>query len=115
MYDIYETPVFITVFDLLTEYHLLRHKFPKTEKYTLGEKIEENLLTVLISIVEAGHAKKQYKIAPIEHALTKTECVKILIRLAAAINLITEKQYLSFQERIHRIGQMLGGWRNKAS
>ena len=113
MYDIYDDNVFITVFDLLKDYHVLRLKFHKTEKYTLGEKIEENMLDLLMNIVEAGHAKKQYKIPFIEHALTKIECIKILVRLAAVLHLLSEKQYLSFQERIHRTGQMLGGWRNK--
>ncbi|MBI4276746.1 four helix bundle protein [Candidatus Uhrbacteria bacterium] len=111
MYSINETPVFQKVFDLLKEYHTLRSKFPKTEKYTLGERIEETILTALIGIIEAGHVKKEWKLQPIEQSLRKTELAKILFRLAFETRCITERQYLTTGEQLQRIGQMLGGWR----
>src|SRR3989338_7502303 len=82
MYDIHDAPVFQLTFDLLKDYHILRLKFPKTEKYALGERIEDQLLAALIQITEAGRAKKDYKIPPIEQAIAKIETVVILFRLA---------------------------------
>ncbi len=111
MYDIHDAPVFQLTFDLLKDYHLLRLKFPKTEKYTLGERIEDQLLAALIQITEAGRAKKEYKITPIDQAIAKTETAVILFRLANEMKLVMGKQYVDIQERLHRAGQMLGGWR----
>ncbi len=110
MYSINEAPVFQLAFDLLKDFHLIRAKFPKAEKYTLGSKIEETVLNMLVSIIEAGNAKREFKIAPIKQAILKNNLLKVLFRLAFEIKIITEKQYLDFEERLQKIGQMLGGW-----
>lgn len=111
MQNINDAPLFQATFNLVRDCHLLREKFPKTEKYTLGEKIEESLLAALIAIVEAGHAKKEWKIPRIEAALIKIELAKILFRLALELKILSEKQYLDAEERLQQIGQMLGGWK----
>lgn len=111
MYAIHDAPVFQLVFDILKDYHILHGKFTKTEKYTLGAKIEDALLSMLLHIIEAGHAKKEWKLSPLENALSKTELTKILMRLAFELKLLHEKQYLDLQERLQRTAQMLGGWR----
>ncbi|MFH1631598.1 MAG: four helix bundle protein [bacterium] len=111
MRDIKDAPVFQLTFDILKDFHVIRLKFPKTEKYSLGGKIEETLLSTLILILEAGYAKRQFKTTSIERAMLKTDLTKVLIRLAWEIDALKEKQYLALQERLQRISQMLGGWK----
>ncbi|MBM2821187.1 MAG: hypothetical protein HW405_947 [Candidatus Berkelbacteria bacterium] len=111
MYDIHDAPVFKITFNVLRDTHLLRGKFPKSEKYALGGRIEDALLAVLTAIIEAGRAKREFKIAPIEYALLKIEIATILIRLAREISILQEKEYLDLIERLDRAGKMLGGWR----
>ncbi|MEK7508826.1 MAG: four helix bundle protein [Patescibacteria group bacterium] len=106
MYTINDAPIFQLIFGLLKDYHTLRGKFLKTEKYTLGEKTEDALLAVLIAVVEAGHAKKEWKISHIETALAKTELAKILFRLTLELKSMNEKQYLNVQSRLQRTAQM---------
>ncbi|HBR80837.1 MAG: hypothetical protein UX09_C0020G0006 [Candidatus Uhrbacteria bacterium GW2011_GWE2_45_35] len=71
MQEINETPVFTLSFNLLKDIHLLRRKFPKTEKYTLGGQLEQTALDLLLNIIQAGRAKKQEKIIPLESAIKK--------------------------------------------
>lgn len=111
MYVINDAPVFQLMFDLLRDYHAVRIKFPKTEKFTLGERIEETLLAIIIAIVDAGHAKKDWKMPHLELALAKTDLAKILFRLGFELRIMNEKQYLDFEERLQRTAQMLGGWK----
>ncbi|HBD05431.1 TPA: hypothetical protein DCZ32_03150 [Candidatus Uhrbacteria bacterium] len=112
MYDIHDAPVFQATFDLLKEFHIIRNKFPKTEKYSLGEKIEESLLAIIIAIIEAGRSKKEMKLPPIERALSQKDKAQVLFRLAFEIRVVSDKQYETSIEQLQKIGRMLGAWRN---
>lgn len=111
---IQEAPVFQLIYDELKAFHLLRKKFDKGERYSLGEKTEQTLLDVLLEIIKAGTSKNEWKIAAIDSASKHLEVTKILLRLANDMEQIEDKHYEEHQERISRAGRMLGGWR-KAS
>ncbi len=100
----------IVFFYSLKDLHLLRRKFPKTEKYTLGGQMEQTALDMMLNIIQAGRAKKQEKIIPLESAIKKNDTLKILFRLAGELKIISSNQYLEYQEKLQKIGQMLGGW-----
>ncbi|MEY4723609.1 MAG: hypothetical protein RLZZ324_1122 [Candidatus Parcubacteria bacterium] len=103
--------MFKSTYDALKEVHLLRKKFEKSEKYSLGETLERAMLDILLHIIRAGSAKQEWKIAAIDDALGKLEESKILVRLAHDLKQISEKQYLGLAEQTQKIGRMLGGWR----
>lgn len=108
---IYEAPVFQISYDLLKEIHLARKTFSKSEKYSLGERLEHAALETLLHIVEAGRHKREWKIPAIDAALLSAEKAKILMRLAADLGEIPERRMISMQESVQKIGRMLGGWR----
>lgn len=110
MQEISETPVFTLSFNLLKDIYLLRKKFPKTEKYTLGGQMEQTALEMMLSVIQAGRAKKQEKITPLELAIKQNDTLKILFRLTREIKIISDNQYLEYQEKLQKTGQMLGGW-----
>ncbi|MFH1088857.1 MAG: four helix bundle protein [Candidatus Uhrbacteria bacterium] len=110
MKEISEAPVFTLSFNLLKDIYLLRKKFPKTEKYTLGGQMEQTALEMMLNIIQAGRAKKPEKMIPLESAIKQNDTIKILFRLAEEINVINHHQYLEFQEKLQKNGQMLGGW-----
>lgn len=111
MFSIHEAPVFQLTYDLLKEVHAARNKFEKTEKYSLGEELENSLLELLLSIIDAGHMKQDWKTACIDRALRSTEKTKILVRLCYDLRQVTERRYLTWQESLQKIGRMLGGWK----
>ncbi|NQV90328.1 four helix bundle protein [Candidatus Uhrbacteria bacterium] len=111
MSSIHEAPVFQVVYDLLKDVHIARGKFEKTEKYSLGEQLELQLLELLLNIISAGHAKRTWKITSIDKALLAGEKTKILMRLAYDLEQINQGRYLKWQEAIQKIGRMLGGWK----
>ncbi|TSC71861.1 MAG: Uncharacterized protein G01um101438_864 [Parcubacteria group bacterium Gr01-1014_38] len=102
------------MYDLLKDVHVARRTFAKTEKYALGEKLENALLDVLLSILEAGRERHEWKVAAIEAALRNLEKARILIRLAWDTQQIHERRMSEWQAAGDKIGRMLGGWR-KAS
>lgn len=108
---IHDAPVFQRSYDLLKDVHTARRTFSKAEKYSLGETLEQSLLSLLLHIVEAGQTKKEWKIAAIDAALRDLEKTKILIRLSWDLQQIHDRRMSGWQESVQTIGRMLGGWR----
>ncbi len=113
MYDIHDAPAFQRTYDLLKDIHVMRKTFAKSEKYTLGERIEEMALIVLCSIVDAGHSRDEWKVAAIDRALSALERAKILIRLAWDLEQINERCVSKWQDSAQHNGRMLGGWKKR--
>lgn len=105
----------LSVFQKTYEFYGALHKtvktFPKGDRYTLGERTLGTTLDILECIINAGGAKREWKLPVIDKALTKLETVKILVRLANDTNCLNETQYIRLSERLQEIGRMLGGWR----
>ena len=85
-------------------------KFPKSDKYSLGEKIKNLLLEILELLIEAETAKRDWKQPVLEKASRKLNLLKILLRLANDIKILDDKKYLTAQDQVQEIGRMLGGW-----
>ncbi|MFA6146385.1 MAG: diversity-generating retroelement protein Avd [Patescibacteria group bacterium] len=83
--------------------------FPKKDKYTLGQKIDNTALEILEAITLAG-ISSQNKLNLLEKASQKLDLLKILIRLADDLKILDNKKYLEIQQKIQEIGKMLGGW-----
>jgi hypothetical protein len=111
MYEIHETPVFQKSYDLYKALHELIKKYPKGDRYSLGEKTRIQILELIEAITKAGHAKKEWKVPQIEQAIAKLELIKVLIRLGHDMHCLNEKQSVSIQEKVQEIGRMLGGWK----
>ncbi len=114
MHDIQELPLFKNTFDLLRAFHELHGKMPKASRYTLGGRIEDELLGMLTDIMEAGRVTKALKNPILERALRKNDTLKVLLRLAEATKVIEGKKHDALQASLQRIGSMLGGWRRSS-
>lgn len=84
--------------------------FPKLERFTLGNKIENTILEVLELILSASYQPKYKKGEILRKASDKTDLLKYLIRLANDTKSINIKKYLIAEEKVLEIGRMLGGW-----
>lgn len=111
---IHESTVFQSTYSEIKILHDLRKKFSKSERYSLGEKLENSLLNILLEIITAGNARNEWKIAAIDRALVHLEQSKILLRLAGDCNQITVDVYVNRSEAFQKIGRMLGGWRKSS-
>lgn len=85
-------------------------KFPKHEKYSLGEKLEGIILDSLELIIFGNYQPKNFKEGYILKANAKIEILKILFRLAFSIKALDDPSYLKTQQALQEIGKMLGGW-----
>jgi len=90
-------------------YHQIE-KFPKRNRYTIGEKIETNLLELIENITLANIQIKTLREPILHKASAKCDICKVLFRLSYDLNLISNRQYIELSSKISEIGKMIGGW-----
>jgi hypothetical protein len=105
----FNAPVLHKIMELYKLFHECLILFPKQEKYTLGQKIENTILEILELALSASFAnicKKEI----LNKANNKIDLLKYLIRIAHEIGSIKIKKYLALEEITINIGKMIGGW-----
>ena len=106
-----DVPIIHIIYDLYSSFHELALKFPKSQRYSLGATIQEQLLVLLEAIIGAASIKqKEQKLRYLQHAATKVDTLRLLIRLCKDCKCLSNKQYLELESKLHEAGKMLGGW-----
>jgi len=88
-------------------------KFPRTRRFTLGQRIEEGLLFVLERLVEAAYSKAKYPI--LRQANLRLEVVRHLWRLAFEGRAVAMKSYEHGVGLMLELGRQIGGWQQAAA
>jgi len=84
--------------------------FPKSERFTLVQHIENTLLDFLGEVIMARKSKDTLK--HLEKADQNLEKLKIFLRLSKDLEFISIGQYEESSKRLEEIGKILGGWLN---
>ncbi|MGH7231921.1 MAG: diversity-generating retroelement protein Avd [Nitrospiraceae bacterium] len=83
-------------------------KFPRSRRFTLGERIETGMLDVLELLVEAAYTRN--KQAPLQRANLRLEVVRHLWRLAHELKVMAIRQYEHGARLLDDLGRQIGGW-----
>ena len=89
--------------------------FPKTSKYTLGEKIDKLFIEAIESISSAIYLDRAEKLPYIRHSIKKIDGLKVFLQIAWELKAIDNKKYAQISELIVEISKMLGGWHNQVA
>jgi len=103
-------PLIDKLFLLYRKTHQLIKSFPKTEKYSLGIKIESLILASMADIFTANQLPDPLKENQLLKINSQNETLKLLYRLAYETKIIETKDYLALESLLQEIGKMLGGW-----
>ncbi len=85
--------------------------FPKQNRYTLGNKIDDVFLIAIEFSFLASYAKLDTKIIHLERCISRVDLLKLLLQLAWEIHALDNQKYITISEHLTEIGRMLGGWR----
>lgn len=86
-------------------------KFPKPQRYTLGETCSKYLLSTLELLLGAATTSAPAeKSVRLKDASAKVDTAKLLVRLCKDCKCITNVQYLKVESKLVDVGKMLGGW-----
>lgn len=104
-----EKPQILTqIYDFLLYLNQQVSKFPKNQRYNLGERIESIALDVFEGIVDALYTKDKIQI--LKKTNLSLEKVRLLLRLSKDLELINLHRYEVMTKMLHEIGSELGGW-----
>lgn len=103
--------IFQKTYELLLWLYPTIKRFPRGDRYVLGERIESCALDVLEGIIESNNALD--KSESLGKTSVELEKLRIFMRLAKDEKLISFRQYEFASEKINEIGRMLGGLMKK--
>lgn len=96
-------------------WHKYLPHFPKTSRYTLGEKIDSLFVEIVEYIVIASYLSKQEKLPYLKKGLVKLDVLKFFLQVAWEIKALDNKKFIELSERLVEVGRMLGGWNKQLS
>lgn len=109
----YELPVYKSSYDLLMEiFELVKH-FPREYKYTVGEKLKDEALEMIMNIYRAN--TRQQKKDTLQNAREHLEVVRLLMRLTKDMKQINVNRFVDVNKKIENISKQLTGWQKASS
>lgn len=103
-------PVYKFGYDLLIETHNLTKTFKREHKYTLGEKLKEESLQLVIQVYKANKSKNQARINNIDVAREHIEVLRLLFRITKDLEIIGTKTYIQINIKIEELSKQLTAW-----
>jgi len=100
--------IFQKLYDLILWMYPLLNKFPKKQRFVLGQQLENTLLEILKNIIQANQERE--RLETLKQASIDLDKFRILYRLAKDLKFMSIKQYQFGAEKINEVGKILGGW-----
>ena len=86
-------------------------KFPKDQRFLLGDRIERHALDILETLIEAALTSgRDEKVQLLRGANVRLEYLRYMMRLAKDGKFINVKSFHFACARMEEIGRMIGGW-----
>lgn len=86
----------------------LLDQFPRSKRFTIGDRLETQLLTILELLIEAAYSHKKQNL--LAKANRQLHVCRYLWRLSHDLKIIPTKRYEHGAKRINDLGKQIGGW-----
>jgi hypothetical protein len=83
-------------------------KFPRSQKFLLGDRIQSTALDVLERLVEATYTRARRP--ALLAANLGLEKLRLLFRLAAELRHLDQRRYEHAARSLDEVGRLVGGW-----
>lgn len=108
-----QSKIYLTTFELAQYIYTITRSFKREDKPTLGRRIEDCVLDLSDSIVEANSDQsRRYEI--LGSLMVKYEKLQFVINLAVQLKDISYKQQAHIAQLMDSIGRQATGWRKSA-
>lgn len=84
---------------------------PRSDRYSLGIKIDILFTDLLEIILQARYASKENKLSFIDKATIRLDSLKFFLQIIWQTKSLDNKKYLQLSEPLAEIGKILGGWK----
>jgi hypothetical protein len=83
-------------------------RFPREQRFLLGDRIQSTALDVLESLIEATYTRDRR--VPLAHANLGLEKLRFFVRLAHEQRHLDARRYEHAARQIDEVGRLVGGW-----
>ena len=84
-------------------------RFPRRQKFLLGDRIQTTALTGLERLVEATFTRNRGRL--LDRVNVDLDKLRLLIRLSKELGYLDTRRYEHAARRIDEVGRLVGGWR----
>jgi hypothetical protein len=106
----FELPVYKLAYDLLIAIYERTRLFTREYKYTLGEKLKNETLELLINIYKANKSKQATRLQYIDTARQNIEVVRLLLRVTKDLKIIGIKGHVALNVQVEELSKQLTSW-----
>lgn len=106
-------PIYKVTYDLLTLVTPLTANMPRSHKGTLGKRLAEECMDLVVLIYRANSARD--KAPHLQQLLERMQVVELLLRLSRDLRLISTGQYANAIALTDTVGKQANGWRKHAA
>jgi hypothetical protein len=108
---VFDIPIVYALYQAYASFHDYVLKFPKSQRYSLGQTIQQQLLDAIEAvIIAASSSDTTTKTKHLRVASAKLDLLRLFTRLAKDCKCLDNKSYLQLESQLHEAGRMLGGW-----
>lgn len=100
--------IYQKTYDFMLWLHPVVNKFPKSQRFVLGQQIENELLEIIKDIILANSERNKIEI--LKRINIRLDTLRTLIRLAKDLRFLSIKQYGDAAVKMNEIGKLLNGW-----
>ena len=84
-------------------------RFPRRQKFLLGDRIQSTALTGLERLVEATFTRNRARL--LDRVNVDLDKLRLLMRLSKELGYLDARRYEHAARRIDEVGRLVGGWR----
>ena|SRR5438067_324906 len=101
-------PIYKLTYDILLRTMTATRNFPREYKYTLGQKLKEELIELVVLIFRANSAiGKEQHIASI---VERVQAIQLMMRLAHDMKIMPRSHYAALAEMTDNLARQAQGW-----
>jgi hypothetical protein len=101
-------PIYKLTYDLLVRTMSATKDFPREYKYTLGQKMKDEIIELVVLIYRANSAldKGQH----IAQVVERVQVIQLMMRLAHDMKILTRRHYAALAEMTDSLARQAQGW-----
>ena len=103
-----ELPVFKASYDLLLEIFQFTSIFSREYKFTVGEKLKNETLELIMLVYAANSSKAKFDI--LQKTREQIERIRLLIRLLKDLKQISINSFVRINQQVENVSKQLTGW-----
>ena len=105
-------PIYKQTYDILLRTMMATKDFPREYKYTLGQKIKDELIELVVMIYRANSStdKNQH----IESIVERVQAIQLMMRLSHDMKILSRRNYAALSEMTDSLAKQAQGWRRSS-